>query len=336
MRGPRGVIGVTLIAGALALVSVPSGAQRPSATGWWSKSQTGVVAVRNPAVPAGGLYVAGDRTGPFSVSALRFEVPPGATPGGIALAVERNGGTPAVRACPATSAWSATDGGPLADAPTADCESASIPGIPSPDGKRLLFEAGPLVRNGVLDVVLVPVVDASFHVFFGPTDDGTLVVFTPDAPYAPPATDPVPTVEEPEVVVATVTAEEIVAPAPLDPSPPPVEVAAAEATAMAPVAAPVAEQAPADDEGDPVAAVPLPDGSFQAAPVSLPSPPDDGRSRALATMALVDLALVFLWTRGKLPFFPRPGRFAVAAAAGPVRRGIGRFASERQGPAPRI
>lgn len=172
------------------VVAVPSAdAVAPSAVGWWwvGRNAPAPVPVEPvPAVPDGGLYVAGDPTGPSAVSALRFELPAGAVRASMILIVAEAVGSPAVEACAATAAWTAVHGGPWDQRPPADCTRLRSPGTVSTDGGSVAFDFDDLGAGQVLDVVLAPAaVEAPapggpppFAVSFRAPDDAVLTVET--------------------------------------------------------------------------------------------------------------------------------------------------------------
>jgi hypothetical protein len=175
-----------LLAGLLIFAGVgPAWASPPNAYGWWWKAQpdAAVTVPPPPTVPQGGLYVAADPSGATAVSALRFDVVRGAIPRTLLLRVSSAQGTPALRACRASSSWSRAQGGPYSASPTIDC-TASTAGAASRDGSSFSFSVGSLSRNGQVDVVVLPAVGATaFQVAFQAPPADTLDVVS-----APPTT----------------------------------------------------------------------------------------------------------------------------------------------------
>lgn len=169
-------------------LSLPAAGDEPSATGWWwmGRPSAAVPVVSPvPAVPDGGLYVAGSPAGPSGISALRFEVGGDATSSTLALQVAEVVGTPTVDACPATEPWEPAEGGPWDERPVADCDAGAVVGAVSEDGTTVSFSLGLLQRDGVLDIVLVPGADpsseqpATFSVSFLPPGPDALTVARP-------------------------------------------------------------------------------------------------------------------------------------------------------------
>jgi hypothetical protein len=187
----------------VALVTVlasPSGADAPTAIGWWYSGNVDGLPVQAPPpdVPDGGLYVAGGLNGASGVSALRFTLPDGAGSPVLTLEVASSSGTPVVGACPATTAWEPAAGGPFTDRPTPDCERVAVGGELSADGTTLTIDLAPLVDGGAIDVVVLPGEDpttgagAVFELALQPPGDAALTYSQPASggpvPTTPPAT----------------------------------------------------------------------------------------------------------------------------------------------------
>ncbi len=111
-----------------------------------------------PTVPEGGLMVAGTPEGATAIAALRFELTADETMPVLTLQIERESGAPAavLAACLTGSAWQPTAAGNWADKPFAACAEGSVNGVLSDDGTAFTFALGPLLSNGLVDVVLVP------------------------------------------------------------------------------------------------------------------------------------------------------------------------------------
>ncbi|MCU1375310.1 MAG: hypothetical protein JWO68_2596, partial [Actinomycetia bacterium] len=157
------------------VLAAPAGAEAPEATGWWSRTELGpVVPADLPSgVPDGGLYVAGDPTGPLGVSALRLAV--GDRPvSDLVLELADVQGTPAVRACPTSVTWLDEQGGPMASAPAAACDRGEAVGQVADGAVRIAV--GSLVVDGVLNVVLEPVPGSVFRATFQAPGDQSVTV----------------------------------------------------------------------------------------------------------------------------------------------------------------
>ena len=163
-RTLRYLLAMALAAGSLgglvAGFGTPASADGGIETGvWWSEQQAGNPAPLPPSVPAGGLWVQQRQTGTSAESAVRWPVPDGQTPGTLTLAINQavDPAGSQVKACATTDAWQPVAGGPLADAPKADCGTFGIVGTLSTDGKSLVFDlSGLTAEGGFANVVLLP------------------------------------------------------------------------------------------------------------------------------------------------------------------------------------
>lgn len=147
-----------------------------AASGWWWRAQGGTglapgaapplpgspapvpVVPSPPTVPEGGLMVAGTPEGATAIAALRFELGEDETMPVLSLAIEReSGGAAAIlAACLTGSAWQPAAAGNWGDKPFAACSEGSVNGVLSDDATSFTFALGPLLTNGLIDVVLVP------------------------------------------------------------------------------------------------------------------------------------------------------------------------------------
>jgi hypothetical protein len=162
------VVAVMVVA-ASAVVSAHSPAKAISGLElgyWWQGQPDGAPLPAPPNVPAGGLWVSGTETSPIAVSAVRFRVPDTETTPVLTLGINSqnpprdvsqptNAGVAVVLACPATGPWAPAAAGAWSAAPQRNCGSA-IHGQNSADGKTIVFDLGPAVVNGTVDVVFVP------------------------------------------------------------------------------------------------------------------------------------------------------------------------------------
>jgi hypothetical protein len=125
--------------------------------GWWTRLPT-------QSAPDGGFAVGVAPDGPTSVAAIRLEL--GDT--GVSSAsvdVTEAGGTlqalAGLRVCAATSPWTAAAGGPLTDAPAADCSNQAVRLTPGAGGAWQAdispFTAG---RTGIISLVVMPEPDS--------------------------------------------------------------------------------------------------------------------------------------------------------------------------------
>jgi len=298
--------------------AAPAPSVGPTVTGWWSAARpdSAVPAAPTPDVGPGDLYVAGSHAlpplpdgapalgpvGPVAVSALRFDLPDGATAGELRLRLA--GTVPpfvTLTACRALGPFSAEQGGSWADAPAYDC-AASVPARVAGEGEVVLEGVDRLRRGTDLSVVLVP--GPLDRVVLAAPGVGTLSVTGPAAIAEPPALAPLapPVAAEPGRGPSAPTGVGLPV-GPLTgvgtlPGP------AATAPSVVPSAA-----------ASPLVAVPLP-----AAASTAPGRP---WPVLVATLALALLAFVPL---------TRPRSAGPAGAA--VERGVGRFRAAREGRAP--
>lgn len=165
----RIAIVATMVAAAGAAVSarVPAHAVGGLQTGyWWQAQPAGAPLPAPPTVPANGLWVSGTELNPVAISAIHFDVSPDeAAP--LLTAKVANAFPPAqassaanalqviVLACPATPGWAPAKAGAWTAKPKYDCSGAAT-GTLSPDGSTLSLDLGGVVRDGAVDVALVP------------------------------------------------------------------------------------------------------------------------------------------------------------------------------------
>lgn len=313
----------------LALTLVSAGglasAAAPDTYGWWWKAQqtSDFMLPAPPSVPADGLYVANDPSGPTAVAGLRYA---SAGSGSAVLQlVVAQGSTSAIAdqivACPTSDAVSGGQAELWAARPEGDCDAGKVPGEASPDGTAVVwklgspFEVAPSTWNVVLQPdpeSLVPfqvAFDAPAENSFAAARQGT----PPPAPTTAPA--PAPPASLPTQGDATIGGGSDV---PAEFGPPSVPSAETEA---APDPAPVSA---------PVAASPTP-----------PVERDDLRDRLLAAaiFGAIAISLWFLWmregTRAALLARILPGRTAPANGDVP-ERGLGRFVRDRERPPRRL
>ncbi len=167
---------------AVAVVVLP-GAGRPAAAareeqhGWWWRSQSGLlgVDVPPPAGPDDGLVVEQSVDGPSALAAVRFGLDAGEGDPVLTLPVTSGAvGAIGVDACPAASFWDPAQAGRWDAAPRYDCEAGRAAGEPNDAGDAWTFALGPLVRDGTLDVVLVPSGEGAGRIGFAAPDDAAL------------------------------------------------------------------------------------------------------------------------------------------------------------------
>lgn len=153
-----------LAAGAgLLIAATPSGDDDPRLedAGWWWRVQSGPMELPPPDdVPEGGLMVEGSGGDEFgAVAAVRYSGAEGATRFVLEVADEDVAAdeVAAIVACPAAESWTGSDEpGAWDDRPEGDCEAGEAQGVRDGATGTWRFDVGPLVEDGVLDVVLQP------------------------------------------------------------------------------------------------------------------------------------------------------------------------------------
>ena len=198
-------LGVAAVFGAsagLCLLTAPAAHALDSLqTGVWWRNETGAAALPAPSqVPAGGLWVSSDPSGPSAISAVRFDMSDSEGYPTLTLhvanltmapATPATSGSLPVLACLVTSPWTApaTSPGQWSARPTYDCTKGSVPGQLSPDHSTVAFDLTNLPSAQSYDLALVPGTDDTLSGALPPPP-----VATPPPPQ-PPA--PLPTVPDP-------------------------------------------------------------------------------------------------------------------------------------------
>lgn len=191
--------------------------------GWWSRRPGATE------LPAGSFEVALLPSGPASQAALRIEVKVAPVTSAL-LELEESSQVLAdvalIQACPTDEPWTPANPGPWGEAPTPDCEGASVRLGRNADG-TWTADVGPLLRGGSSSLVVLPAAElsdqqqsVSFQVVFS----GARLVAAPAGaaatsdPTAADAPTPVPFVAAPAPAPAPrpgpVTAPASVAPEP--------------------------------------------------------------------------------------------------------------------------
>ncbi|MBV8983040.1 MAG: hypothetical protein JO248_01175 [Acidimicrobiia bacterium] len=154
-------------AGAVVSARVPAHAVGGLQTGyWWQAQPAGAPLPAPPTVPANGLWVSGTELNPVAVSAIHFDVSPDEAAPLLTAKVQStfppaqassaaNALQVVVMACPATPGWAPAKAGAWTAKPKYDCAGAAT-GTLSPDGSTLSLDLGGVVRDGAVDVALVP------------------------------------------------------------------------------------------------------------------------------------------------------------------------------------
>lgn len=352
MRAARLLGVVALVASWWVLLAPRAGADAPEATGWWSTTRARQPAVDAPwhpsfpgsppttqpvqrsTVPPGGLYVAGEHVQTpeestpdpaaqhTGVSALRLTVGEHAAVGDLVLQVHQlQPGVPdaqgavGIQACPSTVVWTPEEGGPITSRPPFDCSAGLAFG--ATDGNRVRIPVGGLVRDGVLNIVLMPQPGSAFQATFEKPTAESISVTRYDPPAAgaggnepfqefflPPTVDPAP------VVPPVSPIDEIL-----------VEVAPPSCM-CAPEIAPRPRSGPSREVV----------GGNQ--PISTSVPELTTWQKAMAGGVLALLVALYLLLLRAPQALPAIGPFSPSPEERP--RGIGRFARVRTGPNPRL
>lgn len=142
-------------------------------TGTWWRNQTGTASVPPPPhLPAGGLWISSDPTGPSAVSAIRFTLRPSERAPSLTLHVakltappgtEITSATVPIRACAVTGSWAAPTifPGRWSTRPTYDCANGALEGQFSSDLATVVFDLTVLAEATTYDLALVPGTEAS-------------------------------------------------------------------------------------------------------------------------------------------------------------------------------
>jgi hypothetical protein len=308
-------VGLVALAAAIAPTAV---ADAPMQRGWWWSGNISQLPVAPPPpdVPDGGLYVAGGLAGASGVSALRFALPAGAAAPTLTLQVASSSGTLVLGACRSSTPWDPAEGGAWDARPVPDCEQGAVAAEIVGEGAdaTATFALAPLVDGEVLDIVLVPGKDPA---------TGTDATF--DARFEAPGTDALATGSAPAPSGATPTPRPAASASPT-PGGPPAAVSSPVAPPPSPAPfVPAANTSPATVVPEAVNSPPL-----AATPaVALPDPDVDGRVVGL----VIGLLVVAAWLVTTRTGFGTQ-LDALTGVAGEDVRGIGRFATRRDAPAP--
>ena len=171
----RGAVLVVLAAPILTLnlLVAPAGALAPTSQGWWTSLNLGNgLAPPSGDVPTNGLLVESEMNGqPTAFSALVYQLPDGAVPSTLTLAIAPSSATtPSAKLeiCPLKSPVITTDaGGPMSDAPAYDC-THNVSTTPESDGSGYRFNVAGMESNGSLAIAILPTSQTDRVVFSQP------------------------------------------------------------------------------------------------------------------------------------------------------------------------
>lgn len=296
--------------------------------GWWWRLQPGgtPVPLPNPNVPQNGLMVEGapddpatpEPDGASAIAALAFTLDEGQAKPILTLTVVKDrsqtGVAPIILACQAGSPWTAGGAQPWATHPKPACTNP-VQGQLSADGGSVTFDLTPLQFENKLNVILVPGIDPNVPganssiftlVFEGPTRDS--IVTSAGAPPAPitPSTTPTPPGSTPGVAGS----------------------ASPSFAPSAPVSAPTAALPPTQQGLTPSA--PINTATQQTVGIDASDGEGNDTSRLIGMAVLIAGAALAFWS------YRGGGPWAVATTAEETLGGLGRFARQREGVAPRL
>ncbi|MBV8979908.1 MAG: hypothetical protein JO086_03310 [Acidimicrobiia bacterium] len=199
------VVAMAAAAGAAVSARVPAHAVDGLQTGyWWQAQPAGAPLPAPPTVPANGMWVSGSELNPVAISAIHFEVSPDEAAPLLTAKVQSafppvqvssaaNALQIVVMACPATPGWAPAKAGAWTAKPKYDCAGA-VTGTLSPDGTTLSIDLGGVVKDGAVDVALVP---------------GTGAAVLPQLPVPVPGAPPTPQPSGFDLTLQPVTADQI-------------------------------------------------------------------------------------------------------------------------------
>jgi len=162
-------------------------ADAPVKYGWWSATNAGTpfTPPAPPDVPAKGMYVENNVSGPSAISAISFTVPNGATVGLLTLVAT---GSPIMSnppmAClmPASAqGYKPAQDGAWSAKPAYDCKAGQAAGEVGSDGKTVTFPVAGLVRSGALNVAIVATGQADRIPFNAPTSSALSLTTAPQS-----------------------------------------------------------------------------------------------------------------------------------------------------------
>lgn len=208
-RWPALLGAITAWASAWAVLVPTSAAHAiaPDATGWWWPFEDNITQTPRQNPFPNSLYVAADpeRTSgkEAAVAAVRLVVPEYTELHELVLVIDNSRSSPstaiAVQACPTNMYWTEEEAGAITNAPIGDCAAGSARGVVTDGGTKVRFAIGPLVKDGFLNIVLMPQKTtastpfvAPFQVVFKKPDAGSISATTHPDPNPPPPPGPPP------------------------------------------------------------------------------------------------------------------------------------------------
>jgi hypothetical protein len=153
------LLAALLVAAGWFVVTAPDGGAAGAVeTGWWWQGEPTTGAVPPPpTVPAGGLWVQSNASGPQAISALRVTLDPGDSAPTLSLDVHQAvPPTVDLVAYPTAAPWAAGPAQAWTSKPAYDTNGVHAVGSMSGDGKHVTFDLSGLVTGDVLSVVIAP------------------------------------------------------------------------------------------------------------------------------------------------------------------------------------
>ena len=304
-------VGAVLMMTATGLWAAPALADSgsPAATNlesgyWWEAEASGSQVPPPPDVPAGGLWVSSNSSGPQAVSAIRFDLLDGGTSPVVTLRIsqEQPSGQLSMVACPATSDWTPPSGpGQWSSRPSADCSRGQAVAQIDSAGTTATIDLTSLVSStGQVNVVLLPTSSSDPTNGSAPVQSPEPVYATFDATFDPVTASEVSAMSSPSPVgsdgtgmsgLPDVGAPSLVNAGPLSSYP---GIASPLETLLNPVL-------PAGSP--PALAVPSVPATPAASPSRIPqaytpavSAPRSWRQRVLLSLILIDLVAYLMWS----------------------------------------
>jgi len=188
----RGMVGVVMTIGSVAMLAPPAYAEAPSRVGWWNLVSAGAVAAPAPTTPSGGLHIAAVPGQVLAYGAVFYQLPRHAVVVQLTLTIAGSQGTVKLLACPTKSdSWKGGDDQSSDSAPAYDCGTTPPTGAVAADGKSVSFALTSFPTDS-LSVALVPDLSQPFSVDLDKPGASSLKVTTA-APTTGAASPPPPT-----------------------------------------------------------------------------------------------------------------------------------------------
>ena len=329
-------------ASAVFVALAPSGADAADATasGWWSRLQSGqgVSLPAPPGVEDGDLFVQGAPDGASAMAAVRFTLTETETAPVLQLRFAQEGaGSSAsaavVLACPSTTPWNAGGNQAWSTHPIPDCSRQAI-GEVAEDGTSMTFDLSSFIVGDAVDLVILPgTVEglpeganySTFTLTFDAPTDSDLVTQPAGSPVSA-----APTSSGSSSSDATSPASASASATPSASSGSSGAVSRPPTPSFQPPATPAAPALPPSEVAAPAGSA----GSGASVPPFEPASADRGDAKTLAVVLLIVAALATLATSRRDSIVQLFGGTPTAPAVAVA--GLGRFAREREGAPPTL